>query len=485
VSKGLRVTINIIIGFILFIALFIAIFPSFQKEWVEMVPGVDITPTRPKVSLEELDEDSAYKLLLKANKLFTQEVNFKQFFNSDTFKKYEGGFELNENDLQNLKTELTSFTNVMLVVNEASEKKDPLVPLIDPDSLPHLNELRSIVHYMLINAYLHKANQDYHSLLESWKNLFNLINIITRGGGVTDSLYHTATMTIILKQIQSCAVEGLMPIEINLQTSEFLKKTEANLEPSSELFKHEQFILAAEMKKFYSDGKNFKYIFDLDKQFLPIIKPFLHLAGSHFDSSQKNINKYMSHYVNLLSKPYDHKNYEALERKFYNHKSISDIITARDPIGYIMITNHLSISPTLHQKVYLNKILNIRFTRVYLAMDLYLRQHKKTPNSLNILVPDYLEAVPLDVFTQKPIQYMQLKQGAWSVYSFSVDGKGDNIDLEIHLQDVRVYPHTINDQDYISISSPPSAFPVLDEEFIESPPPRDSTDRSSRRGRRR
>ncbi len=64
------------------------------------------------------------------------------------------------------------------------------------------------------------------------------------------------------------------------------------------------------------------------------------------------------------------------------------------------------------------------------ALRLYSHEHGRYPKSLRELVPKYLPSVPLDPFTNKPIQYRRTEKG-FVVWSIGWDGKDDGGKLRL------------------------------------------------------
>ena len=60
-----------------------------------------------------------------------------------------------------------------------------------------------------------------------------------------------------------------------------------------------------------------------------------------------------------------------------------------------------------------------------LAVRCYEAERGDSPSDLNQLVPEYLDAVPMDPYSGKPVIYRLSQPGKWTVYSVSRDGEDD------------------------------------------------------------
>jgi ABC-type transport system involved in multi-copper enzyme maturation permease subunit len=79
-----------------------------------------------------------------------------------------------------------------------------------------------------------------------------------------------------------------------------------------------------------------------------------------------------------------------------------------------------------------------------LAVERYRQSNGDWPNSLNELVPTYLEAVPKDPFTDQAIRYARHSDSV-VIYSLGPDGQDDNGNIDIGIQD---YPTAGQDLGY-------------------------------------
>ena len=68
----------------------------------------------------------------------------------------------------------------------------------------------------------------------------------------------------------------------------------------------------------------------------------------------------------------------------------------------------------------------LQATRTILALRAYQLTHGQLPGDLNALVPEFLEAVPLDDFDGKPLRYSARKKIVYSVGKNLKDDGGDD-----------------------------------------------------------
>ena len=76
--------------------------------------------------------------------------------------------------------------------------------------------------------------------------------------------------------------------------------------------------------------------------------------------------------------------------------------------------------------------------QVGIAATRYRLDHGSLPARLADLVPNYIDAVPLDPFDGNPLR-LTTKGGQWTVYSISVDGRDDGGTPEAYDQKTRDY----------------------------------------------
>jgi hypothetical protein len=96
------------------------------------------------------------------------------------------------------------------------------------------------------------------------------------------------------------------------------------------------------------------------------------------------------------------------------------------------IRETFSLSPGIEIVTSQTRLLSqIRATRLAAAVELYRLDHDAAPRSLGQLVPQYLESVPIDPFTGKPMRYRPwTDEGGGAIYSLGPDREDDRMKIE-------------------------------------------------------
>ncbi|MFW6162336.1 MAG: hypothetical protein ACODAJ_06165 [Planctomycetota bacterium] len=135
----------------------------------------------------------------------------------------------------------------------------------------------------------------------------------------------------------------------------------------------------------------------------------------------------MVHYIDLMT-----EYTEALRRPYPERLQVAARVGARMderiPKHYVvcrMILPALSRAFTVGQE----HMARMDSARLALAALRYRAQHARLPKTLDALVPDFVEAVPPDPFTAKPLRYRKDKTG-FVVYALGENGRDDAGDVE-------------------------------------------------------
>ena len=72
---------------------------------------------------------------------------------------------------------------------------------------------------------------------------------------------------------------------------------------------------------------------------------------------------------------------------------------------------------------HVSNVMDIRMTRVSLAIRRFEQKEGRIPRSLGDLSPAYLGAIPCDPFDGKPMRYRVNLDGSWLIYSVGYDGE--------------------------------------------------------------
>lgn len=64
----------------------------------------------------------------------------------------------------------------------------------------------------------------------------------------------------------------------------------------------------------------------------------------------------------------------------------------------------------------------LRCAEIALAVERYRLRYDSLPESLDALIPEFMEAIPLEPFDGEPLRYIRHKEGGYTVYCIGDDG---------------------------------------------------------------
>jgi hypothetical protein len=121
---------------------------------------------------------------------------------------------------------------------------------------------------------------------------------------------------------------------------------------------------------------------------------------------------------------------QALRKKSLDKHEVANLIFGRRPAQEVVSTEFahefawymLYGSPNVTET---KNLMRHQVTLLGLALAEYHHDFGDYPKTLDTLVPKYLDAIPPDAFTRKPLVYRPRKDG-YLLYSFGPDGQDDN-----------------------------------------------------------
>lgn len=98
------------------------------------------------------------------------------------------------------------------------------------------------------------------------------------------------------------------------------------------------------------------------------------------------------------------------------------------PLGHFLLGNFPAAEFSRLTRQTASTLAQDRICVAVLAIDRYRHTHRDLPTSLDVLVPDFLPAVPKDPFTGAPLQYSR-SAAEYTVYSAGQNGRDDGGDV--------------------------------------------------------
>jgi hypothetical protein len=276
-------------------------------------------------------------------------------------------------------------------------------------NLPYLSEMRKYAQLLQLEAVLASENDKPDTAFDSIKSIF----------GVAASRGNEPIMVSQLVRI-SCVSLGISCIEYSLNRIDFsdeqfveFGRLLAKIEDSNGMLSAVlgERIMAMDMlmhpNAMYfnlSAPNNPRSLFS----FLPIF--FLYKAVGLSESDSILLLDYTDDVIKALKLPL-YQRQEAVKAL--------DIKIDEIPKKHVLFRQFVPSfghTITLDLKV----ITQLEAARTALAVQRYRLKHNKLPDSLNALVPDYLDSVPLDPFDGKELKYKKLDKG-FVIYSIGED----------------------------------------------------------------
>jgi hypothetical protein len=275
--------------------------------------------------------------------------------------------------------------------------------------LPHISEIRNYIKLLHLETILAAENDKSDTAFSSIKSIFGTAGSMSKEPTIVSQLVRT-----------SCESLGISCLEYSLNRTDFsdeqlveLGKLLAKIENSDGMISAVlgERIMTLDMIM-HPNPTYFNMSFPNNSRNLLSLSPilFLYKTAGLNESDSILLLDYMDDVIKTLKLPL-HKRQAAAETINIKFNEIpKKNLLFRDfapAFGRVLIMD-------------LGNIARLEAARTAIAVQRYRLKYNKLPDSLESLVPDYLDSVPMDPFDGKEIRYKKLDKG-FVIYSIGAD----------------------------------------------------------------
>jgi len=311
--------------------------------------------------------------------------------------------------------------------------------------------IRTAVQILASNAKARYLHEDYEGMM---RDLFMIkrLALVSKSDyahSLVEAMIHTAVVGLYASVLQEILLDGRIPLEflkriqdltdfptLNRAVFQSMQAERASVIHMLDI--HKQLGLKVRGRAFFSKQKINPYgifygsdINEYNSYYSPLVSSriYLLIPTGWISENQLNYCKGMDiGFFDLVDSnmgPVDL--YKLVERK----EKLLEFLSNKSPfraIVRIALPNLFKANVTALKNEDL-----IRQLKIYLALEQYNRTNGIYPTNLDALIPDFLEEIPLDVFSRKPHQYRLQDTDHFILYSIGRNQKDDGGDLELDL----------------------------------------------------
>ena len=270
-------------------------------------------------------------------------------------------------------------------------------------NVPNLSELRGTVFLLKLEAILHAENGDSKSAVRSVKSCFGIARSLAKEPITISQLVRAACQNVAATTIEYCVNRIEFTDEQLAELIEYIQNSDHNTDMSSAFVGERCFGIS-----FFKAPGSVNPDLIGGVPFRPLLA--LYKAVGMADSDAIIYLDLMEEYMKLYQLPL-HQRQEAAKAVEARFQS-----TSRVHVLFYVMMPALARITTIDTR----NIAQLLTARVGLAIERYRLAAGKLPDTLNDLVPDYLDAVPKDPFDGNELRYKRLEPG-FVVYSIGED----------------------------------------------------------------
>jgi hypothetical protein len=336
---------------------------------------------------------------------------------------------LNEHQVNALRVELERAKLALLEARKLADLPNGRYPIVwsrdfSGTLLPHVDDVRRVAGLLQYDARLRAHDQDIEGALTSCRATLNAARAIGDEQSVISQLVRIACRTLAVRELERTLAQGQATETVlaRLQGA-FAEEAEEPL-----------LLFALRGERAGSDGM-------MEAIQMGELKPShlqsfisgpspdqawefnIYLLTRTLQGQRADLLNYMNRVVELAKLPPEQQEEAFQQQELILPKERSPLVRLLAPAG-----GRLAFACNRTQA-------ELRCAAVALAVERYRLEHRRWPDALDALVPQYLAQVPRDPFDGKPLRYRRLDQGV-VVYSVGKDREdnGGNINTKRPLE---------------------------------------------------
>jgi hypothetical protein len=269
--------------------------------------------------------------------------------------------------------------------------------------VPNLSELRGTVFLLKLEAILYAENGDSKSAIRSVKSCFGIARSLAKEPITISQLVRSACQNVAATTIEYCVNRIKFTDEQLAELIEYIQNSDHNTDMSCAFVGERCFGISFFMAPGSVDPGLMGGV-----PFRPLLA--LYKAVGMADSDAIIYLDLMEEYMKIYQLPLHQRQdaAKAVEARFQSTSKVHVLF-------YVMMPALARIT-TIDTR----NIAQLLTARIGLAIERYRLAAGKLPDTLNDLVPDYLDAVPKDPFDGNELRYKKLEVG-FVVYSIGED----------------------------------------------------------------
>lgn len=403
----------------------------YGTPWPERIPDIQLEPTRPILTVDDLTEDNAFFYINQMSSLEARQESEALSREFTRFRK-EG---CQDNDYPSIEDWInTNRTNLNLAYLAASIPRSQIVTAQDvADRIDYITPLRRTSDALLYQAEKAAAASDWNAMLRHYRTALVINDHVMRGSAILAAMVgYSDTQTACLS-IRRTAARYSFPDRVMGELHDLLFALALQREPMAEVMRHEYLVMRNAIEDHIRKPWDEKVgeipgMLRWLGERQPRTRVRMYVTGNP-ESVAAHADAFYSQLIAAMSGPYNPEPLANLMSQLdVDQYSRLRLMLGGDVIGRILLGLLIPANESVYQRAWVD-LATLEATRLHLAIRQYQRDHNGMPPENLQEVDAYIPAVPVDPFSRGSAPFRYIKRGTnWVVYSVGpnqTDDRGD------------------------------------------------------------